>query len=404
MGVHSEIVAGDLADGAIIKKRTDKEVVACIRERGVEGPVSKGMISAMRSRLEGEDFNSALAAIANDPVKLDKFLAECRRAGLEDFAEAVENRYGPGSEVPIEPHPKRDALAELASRSGETRTWGDVLDAYRKSVQADVEFHSADTESSKDAEQRFEAIADARSAAFVTVMMYPAPSLEALATKLAIYAGEDGHEFSDAPVFQAQLSADAARIAHKLSGARDPLAFITALIARVERSMQRGRECGDSDLDIYKIEQGVLSILKSATGDISREQDRQDPIAPATNDPDTKLYTAWNDLLRLLATEPQDGFTEEGALWERNLEKAEEVLCQSKASSVSGVIAQLWCGISHSLTSESPAWLQEAMKAGDFETILARRADLSFDQRMVVQAIDGLMSMETAMLGGAVDA
>jgi hypothetical protein len=52
-------------------------------------------------------------------------------------------------------------------------------------------------------------------AAFDELMLWPAPTLEAVATKLAMFAAEAAHELKNGPVYQAQITADAVRLANR---------------------------------------------------------------------------------------------------------------------------------------------------------------------------------------------
>ncbi|KQX18123.1 MULTISPECIES: hypothetical protein [unclassified Sphingomonas] len=245
MGIHSEIVASDTQAGSIIQKRTDKQIIDCIRNRGVDGPVSKGMISAMRSRLEGEDFDRSVAAIARDPVKLFGLIAEYRRIGLEEVADTIESCYGPGSEAPITPSPRHDALAELASRPGRSESWNEVLASYHSALSAEKSFGASYKTFSEEGDKKSQELFDIKLNAFITLMMYPTPSLDALAIKLAIYAGDDGHEHCDVRLFQAQMAADAVRLARHTSHIDHLLPIVKAQIERAEEHLACWGEAED---------------------------------------------------------------------------------------------------------------------------------------------------------------
>ncbi|MFC0304419.1 hypothetical protein ACFSTI_29420 [Rhizorhabdus histidinilytica] len=320
--------------------------------------------------------------------------------------------------------------------------------------------------------------------ALKTLLATPAPSLDALAIKLAIFAGDDGHEYEAAGVMQAHIMADALRLAHESSAspeitriavaqhekAVESLSYyfddaerakrmeIQAISARVveqitgkpvaiERSpvswndavaaldaitveeqafearVKAGENPADHETDALATKLAVryrnvfafpAPTIKEVGSKLQLFVDHQlceradaatfiEPIiedierlAPSTGpDVDPELIAACTEVLQLRASEPEPSRQDtEAAEWEWRIGKVEEVLRDNVSTSAPVLIAQLWVAVDHMVDRAKPSWLRDAISQNDFGTIMARREDLDFDVRMVVQAIDGLMAME----------
>lgn len=273
MNAQTKITASHAAIATADPSRhpSDAEVIAHIRERGVVGPVPPAMIEAMRDRLAGEDFERTISRIAQDPVMLFRLLAEYRRAGLDDVAATIEQIHGPGSEVEPEPTVSR-AVEAFRERSSGKVAWRDALKAYQSALAAQDEIYSQESYD----EEEGNAISLVTLGHLARLLMCPAPSLDAMTTKLAIYLAEEACELNDADLFRAQLTADAATMARKFSTGRTTRPVVVSELKQAERRLSR--MCDEDGEEQRGI---IVSILREAVEAIDRKPKPKSPIQEA---------------------------------------------------------------------------------------------------------------------------
>ena len=119
---------------------------------------------------------------------------------------------------------------------------------------------------------------------------------------------------------------------------------------------------------------------------------------PANADahPDAILCRAWADYVRaarmLNDTGPDASQEDDAPAW-AIMEPADELICATAATTLPGAIVKLRRAI---LVDSNERWIEEAMTAGDDATLFARAHELDYSERLSVEALEALVSLEAA--------
>ncbi len=154
----------------------------------------------------------------------------------------------------------------IAAADAARPTWDEAYRAYRVAEAAEAEAMRQRPFSDEDSTRA----SLARYSALKALIFVPAPSLDALAIKLAIYAGDDGHEYADARLMQFHMMADGIRLAQELAASPE-LAKVAA--AEHERAMGWLQlECLDENERAEQTE--IVAITKGALKKVTTPRDR----------------------------------------------------------------------------------------------------------------------------------
>ncbi|MES2497101.1 MAG: hypothetical protein V4618_13385 [Pseudomonadota bacterium] len=170
-------------------------------------------------------------------------------------------------------------FAMAAAQHEQSRqTWDEAYAAYRR-AQAAQRQALAELPQGEDVPDE---VSSMDSEAFNNVMMIPAPTLDALAIKLALYAADDGHGLSGAAVFQARMAADGLALAHQLSGSPQIREVAAATFSETRALIAYPGVEGDN-------RQKVATIFEEVANQLANDSQPTPPSAVE------KAFGAWRD-------------------------------------------------------------------------------------------------------------